>query len=1026
MSGGFNVIPAFTFGPGQSTAARADLNEVATPIAEQQLTLAAIDAPLRYFFGRVRIGADIAFPIAYGTDLLLLCVHGRGPIQAVDAIEFDNAPAPAGVTATHYLGNPGQGVDPWLQAAFLAQGVSYADTLPGIAYTVLRIPPAVETAFDNIAFVCRGLKLYDPRTATTVYSDNPALALGWFISDATEGRGEVADWASLEACADLNDELLGGAKRRTISLVVREPGDLDRWESVIGQYAGCWAVREGGTVYFVPDAPATSTFSFTKARHKLDTLEIEVRNRAKSPTVVTVQWTNTAVSPWAAASVTVKVAGVDAGTVPYQESVIAMPGITLPGHALREAYRRLYEAQLADVSISFTALDEGIKLRKYQVIDYTDNAGFTAKPFRVLDAAIVEPGRWRVKAVEYQAGVYSDATSVAPGIGDTDLPDPKVVAAPTGLVLAETVYLEKSVAADALGRGLIYQSRFDAQWTASVHAFKVEYIVQFLDGLQVVHEGRTQGTKYSSPAVQQGKTYTVRVIARNALGFESAALEGSLAAQGKLLPPGNVPSITQAFEIGGEVILQWAPAVDIDVMRYEWRYAAAAGFSWAAATLIDRVDGLRARFSGLPVGAWRFAVKAIDSVGNYSTTETTVDITVTSDADAFIQSRDYTSPTLTNMVEIPAVAPGTRRWATSVASDAWNSVMPNPVNSGGNPVISYHASATSRFVGEAWDLGTVVTGDWTLTPNTTNLTGTATYAIETSLDGSTWTPQPGTVWKGSARMVRPVIETLTTGTMIVQAPKISLAALSKTETGAVTTLSSGGKLVMLTGRYSGAQDLQATAINAAAARIVTADRILLHPEQAFMISSEFDGSGNNFLYWTLLTFSRVIATGDHIEFDTYLDPSTPVMTGFGPTGLQVNFTDATSTSNAPLADADGYRLDAPSTAFDALVRGVWRSRKASLAAYVGKTASTLQLINNGDATSGPLKMLYRNIRITDGAGTDRQLLYVTPGEPNTNALASQALMKNTKAGPSNSFHLYAFDAAGTQVAQDTQYAFRGF
>jgi hypothetical protein len=137
--------------------------------------------------------------------------------------------------------------------------------------------------------------------------------------------------------------------------------------------------------------------------------------------------------------------------------------------------------------------------------------------------------------------------------------------------------------------------------------------------------------------------------------------------------------------------------------------------------LIDRVDGLRARFRGLPTGAWRFAVKAIDSVGGYSATETTVDRTITTDADAFLQEREFTSPTLTNMLELPMLE-GTwkKRWATNVATDVFTSVEPNPFNSGGSrAVINYHASASSKFQGESWDIGTLVTGDWQMTPDVT-------------------------------------------------------------------------------------------------------------------------------------------------------------------------------------------------------------------------------------------------------------------------------------------------------------------
>lgn len=80
---------------------------------------------------------------------------------------------------------------------------------------------------------------------------------------------------------------------------------------------------------------------------------------------------------------------------------------------------------------------------------------------------------------------------------------------------------------------------------------------------------------------------------------------------------------------------------------------------------------------------------------------------------------------------------------------------------------------------------------------------------------------------------------------------------------------------------------------------------------------------------------------------------------------------ANAVARNDLADADGYRLIAPATAFDALARGKWKSRKIALGSLAGQTIGTVSVGGENDAT-GTHAVIYRKMRITNGAGIDRQ------------------------------------------------------
>ncbi|MBL0142667.1 MAG: hypothetical protein IPP91_11340 [Betaproteobacteria bacterium] len=674
---------------------------------------------------------------------------------------------------------------------------------------------------------------YTPTTSAIVlpgtrWSDNPALALADFAVNTVYGCRKLADWTQVAYAAAYCDELVGATpeKRNLLSLTILEKRTTDEWVDVLRAYVPAFVEWDGDIMYMTHDGPRPSDHAFTAAN--IDTSpEPALINRGLQDraNVVEIGFMRTDVTPWVMDFATAD----NAPSVRYK-SRVDLPGIRRATQAYRFAVERLNHYTLERLEAIFGAFEQALKVRVGDVATVTDDIGMSGQLIRVTARTDRGHGRWLVGGRFYSAAAFSDSIATGAAGNATNLPNPRIVPAPASITVTETVYAEKEVTADALGRGFIYQSRLDVTWPAVSHPYKVKYRVQFLDGAQVIHEGTTPDLSYSSPAVQQGITYTVKVWAFNNLGFEcDTPVSTNHAALGKLLPPGNVPAITQAVEIGGDVLLSWSPAIDIDVVRYEWRYASPGAFVWSSATLIDRPDGLRAVFKGLPVGTWRLGVKAIDSVGNYSATETTVDLTITTDANSFAQEREFTSPTLTNMVAIPPLEGVNKsRWATRIAADQWNSVMPNPVNSGGNPVISYHASGDQKWLGETWDLANTIAGDWSLIPYVSVLSGSAIYSIETSPDGSTWTPHTGTAWNGSTRFIRPVIQALGTSTIVVyQPPKIAfIATIKKSSGGPVTSLASGGKTIVLPDHYA----QLATKITplGTTARMATVDNVVIN------------------------------------------------------------------------------------------------------------------------------------------------------------------------------------------------------
>ena len=295
------VIPSYTF-PVASTGlvSRSTLNTQRS-IAEVQLTACAAGDYQRILFGRCRVGAQLLRPIIAGNaHLLLPFIIGRGPINGALRITTDDGDLDPAVEYRIYTGESTQAIDSWLQVAYYLQGVTYADTLPNIAWGLLSIPPNIGQAITGLTIEVEGLKLFDGMT--TAYSANPTLALAALLSNPSWGKGETLDWSSVAACAAVDDQTIDGKERRSIGLVLDTPQPLDQAEQVLRAYAACWVVREGGTTRLVKDAPSSPvSFAYTNApgsaNYLLESLRIKEKRRKDSPTVVTIKYTDTSTDP---------------------------------------------------------------------------------------------------------------------------------------------------------------------------------------------------------------------------------------------------------------------------------------------------------------------------------------------------------------------------------------------------------------------------------------------------------------------------------------------------------------------------------------------------------------------------------------------------------------------------------------------------------------------------------------------------------------------------------------------------------
>lgn len=604
-------------------AAKDTLNGVASK-NRQTLALVAAGTPARIVFGRDRLGAHVDNVLSYGAHVYIRALWCWAPgglgVEAIEAVHFDDDVIPPGVERTDYLGTAGQGADPWLVAAFAAQGLTYADTLPSMAYSVFKVPRLLASSIGvpGIAAIIKGSKLPDPRTGATAYTANPALALAAFLS-ADWGMGRAVDSASVQAAANACDAPLGGQPRRAFGLTLAAVQRVDDWVDTLRTYAGCWVVPGSAGLRLVPDRPAAAVATLNHADGQILSLgALTKRSPTQAPTVVRITYTDTSIVPWRTeAYAEAALPGVSAGTVPRRESSVRLEGLQTYAQALREATERLNKLTVTDLSFSVTAFDEALSLQAGDVVTVSHPIGLVDKPMRVLSCQ-GDLGRYTLSLAEYDPAVYSDAIASGPSYADTSLPSVSAPIPPLGLTVAEELYQLKDGA---------WSSRLRITWAAPDYPWVSHYRVRVLSGAVTLHDAQTAALEYLTGSVVEGQPYSVSVATVSRVGVESTAVAAGITPAGKLLPPTNVQGLDARVTAEG-LLLTWLPAGDIDLKGYRLK----KGPDWATAQLLTEQAATGYNAGLLAPGANRFIARAVDWSGNESAADAVVNITLVAHA----------------------------------------------------------------------------------------------------------------------------------------------------------------------------------------------------------------------------------------------------------------------------------------------------------------------------------------------------------------------------------------------------------
>lgn len=529
------------------------------------------------------------------------------------------------VNVQMHLGTPGQTADASLRAALPDKWPTTA-TLQGYTYSVVRLDlnqPEFQNGIPTIEPLIRGKKLYDPRSSTTYWNQNNALAImDYLMSPVCGVTLDELPIASYITAANVCDESKPWGNRYTINGAVNADEQQDGvLESMAQSMAGSivsttWEITAGK--YVAPVAVLGQEDIIGSLAINPGAADSDVSNGIRGQYI----------SPENLYVVT--------DFEPYQNATyVAADGresfsdINFPWTDSKQRVHNLARIELEDQRNGYILRGEfNHKAWPRKINDrITFNSvlfGQSGKIYRVTDKKVTPGGVIGLTIKEDAPSIWDDADTVnVDDTPNTNLPDPFVVDPITNLQLGSG-----NDALLKLSDGSIV-SRIHATWNLATSSSVVQggiIEIEWFDINTLVPNKMTvngdEVSAFFSP-VEDGQDYQVRIRAVSPYfnvksEWVYSAIHNVI---GKTEPP---PGIPELFIDG--TVLSWEEVTASDLAGYVFKFHYGNNTDWNSATLL--YNGLITEspfdLQTLPYGVVTIMGKAIDTSRNESQTSANI------------------------------------------------------------------------------------------------------------------------------------------------------------------------------------------------------------------------------------------------------------------------------------------------------------------------------------------------------------------------------------------------------------------
>lgn len=604
------------------------------------------NAPIPFVYGRRKVGGTRVFYEKSGSSneyLHIVLSVVEGEIDSFENIYIDDI-----ISTDSRFNNildiyPHVGTDDQVADTNLVNALdawTNDHRLQGTAYLYLRLKynqDAYPRGLPTITSDVKGLKVYDPRTSSTTWSDNPALCIRDYLTNTRYGRGFLTseiDDDSIIAAANYCDEIIniGGVdkKRYTCNGVIDPSNDpLDIVKRLLTSCRG-FLVSTGGKYKLIIDKPETAVFTFNED-NIVGAWSIKLGDKNSQFNRISANFYNSE-RQWQP-----DIAIADSSALRTQDnSLLLEKSIELPFTSDIDRAKMITTVNInqsrQQIVSEFTATIDALRCEVGDIVYVSHHTpGWHAlnnslgKMFRVMRLTLQNNNEVRVYAMEYDVNSFDYGTIHASDTSpNTSLPSADVTSPPLNLTVNEELYFTNT------SQGT--QVRAILQWNQPTDAFISSYDIEYQNGTNGWEFVTT--TKSLSTHVDNLKAgdYYFRVRSVNINNVRSEWVESTkIVFVGLSTPPNQIQNFT-IRAIDGSCHLQWDKATDIDVLHGGFirvrHTPLISGATWEHGTNIGEALAGTATNVVLPLLAGTYLVKAVDSAGNFSKDSTLASTTV--------------------------------------------------------------------------------------------------------------------------------------------------------------------------------------------------------------------------------------------------------------------------------------------------------------------------------------------------------------------------------------------------------------
>lgn len=625
----------------QEEQRRAAIESYNASLKDRTITAVTTEAPHVYVYGRARVGSAVVAIFASGSRdeyQHLVCVHCAHEVDAIEEIYISgkalgtldadgfavNSEYGTNVRVKKHLGTSNDPAD----ATLISEVGGKWDAnrvLRGFTYTYIRLnlnQQEFQGGIPSIEVLIKGKKVFDPRTNTTAWSENPALCLYDYLRSDFCGV-PITDIPSsdVENAADICDELitvgtLSNVARYTCNGTVSSDQDQSR---VINQFVSAMGGGINTTTWEMWAGAYTSPVITIEQEDIVGALSI-------TPGISDADIYN---------GVTGRFISDENGYVatdfkPYQnvtyrnnDGADLFVSLEYPFTDKTQRIHNLARIFIEDQRNSFTVKGTfSLKCWDVKVGERVQlNSsffGFTNKVFRVVGKAYAYTGTVELTLKEDAAEIWDLADAVVvDATPNSGLPNPFDLAAPGTPSISEELY-ETTGSAGVKSRAII-----EASESQSIRATGYIFEYKLVSASDWTVLPVTATPKISIDDLAPG-VYNFRVKAENAYFSTVSDYSGTATKEilGLTAKPADITNFN-VIALSGRALASWNLTGDLDVKiggRVVIKHTPETSLgSWESSIILEEFNG-DAVNGNLPLLTGTYFAKFKDSSGNYSNT----------------------------------------------------------------------------------------------------------------------------------------------------------------------------------------------------------------------------------------------------------------------------------------------------------------------------------------------------------------------------------------------------------------------